>query len=317
MCCSMVSCVVSCCIVCCCCCCCWYVLLGSCHLWWLVGMRGGVACLLLYVCGVLAAFLFFPSCRGRVCPRIGVYPSNAHATAGFPRIDIFVKRALSDGVRSVPDVGAGLPGKNVFAKRSMFDGASTTSQMIRPTGSDHGSETASVDAGEVTSGMIQDYDWELGTAAQEVCVADGGGADGFRNSFLLPFVFSASVRSSKVTFRSRCATGLRHPHRSGEACTGSSGFHRRWSRLAENVHSAHGSYPEPAACLNLFPLARPDGRCRSTLGRLAAQLSRQWSPGSNVCSTGVVCARRVNNRCTSRTPQTCSHSNVVNRHLSK
>ena len=210
-----------------------------------------------------------------------------------------VKRALSDGVLSVPDAGAGFPGKRLFAQRSTIDGASTTPQMIWPSGSDQGSETASVDAGEVTLGVIQEYDWELDTAPQEVWVADGSGADGLRKSF--PTALPPSARSSKVTFRIRCAARLRHPHRFGEDCNGSSGLHRRWSRLAENVHSAHGFY-HPAASLNLFPLARPDGRRRSTLGRLVAQLSRQWSPEGNVRSAGAVCARRVDNHCTSRIP---------------
>ena len=122
------------------------------------------------------------------------------------------------------------------------------------------------------------------------------GVDGPRESFLLPFLFSASACSSKLTFRSRYA-----PHRFGIDCNGSSGLHRRWSRLAENVLSVHGLYPHPAAWLNLFPPARPDGRSGSTLGSVDAQHCRQWSPEGNARSIGAVCARRTNNLCTSST----------------
>ena len=169
--------------------------------------------------------------------------------------------------------------------------------------SDRKSETAFVDACEVTSGVIKEYDWGLDTATQVVWVANGAGVDRLCKLFLPCFPLSASLCSFKVIFRSRCAAGSYHPHGFGEDFNGSSGLHRRWSHLAENVHSVHCFLTSKAACWhNLFPLARPDGRDRSFLWKLAAQLLRQRSPEDNARSAGAVCARRVINHCASSNP---------------
>ena len=100
-----------------------------------------------------------------------------------------------------------------------------------------------------------------------VWVANGAGVGGLRMLSPPPFLLSALACSS------------------GEDCNGGSGIHRRWSRFAENVHSAHGFHPHPAAC-------------RSILRKLAARLYRQWSLEGNARSAGAVCARRVNNQWT-------------------
>ena len=191
-----------------------------------------------HVVVVCVFLLIFTSPR-----RVGVHPSHAHANAGFPHTDLLAKRALFDGALSVPDVSAGFPHKDLFAKRSLIDGASSTSQMIRPSCTDQGSKTASVDAGAVTSGMVKQYGSGLDTAAQDVWVAGGTGVDRLRKLLLPSFLFSASARASKVTPHSLRADGSHHPQGLVEDRSGSSGLLRRWGRLKENVHSVHGSTP--------------------------------------------------------------------------
>ena len=104
----------------------------------------------------------------------------------------------------------------------------------------------------VVTGMIKECEWGLDTAPKVVWVVNGADVDGLRKLLPPPF----------VKFSSRCAAASHHPHRFGEYCNGSSGLHRSWSHLTENVHGVHGFYPHPAAWLNLFPPARPDGRSR-------------------------------------------------------
>ena len=156
-------------------------------------------------------------------------PTLAHLTQTFS----CSVRCLTESCR-FQMLALAFPCKNLFAKPSLIDGASSTSQMIRPNGSDQRSEAASVHAG------------------QNVWVTDSAGGAGLRQSVPLPFLFSASARSSKVTSCVRCVAGSRHPHRFGVDGIGSSGLHH----LAGNVHSAHGLYTHPAAWLKLFLLAR-------------------------------------------------------------
>ena len=69
--------------------------------------------------------------------------------------------------------------KNLFAKRSLIDGCfAPTSQMYPAEWLGPEGETASVGAGEFTSGMIKENDLGLDTAAQVVWIGNGAGVDG-------------------------------------------------------------------------------------------------------------------------------------------
>ena len=190
-------------------------------------------------------------------------------------------------------------------------------QMIQPDGSGQGSETASVDAGEVTSGIIKEYDWWLDTAAQVGWVAKGAGVGGLRKLLLPPFILSASACSFKVTFRSRGAARSHHPHGFGEDCNGSVQAFIVAGAASQKMCTVFVVSILTQQLGSTCFLALPDGRCRSILRRLA-QLSRQWSPEGNARSAGAVCARRVNNQWTSSTPhKSAALRNGVNQHFSK
>ena len=59
-------------------------------------------------------------------------------------------------------VRAGFPRKDLFAKRALDGGALSTSMVIQPSGADKGVSTAFVVAGAVTSGMVRQCVWEAG-----------------------------------------------------------------------------------------------------------------------------------------------------------